>query len=61
MCEYNEIQRINDLWEHKTGQKEDFEKMIEEIEQKAFMAGYDYAIELLKAGRVNKKQDSINK
>uniref|UniRef100_UPI004057A1EF hypothetical protein n=1 Tax=Agathobacter sp. TaxID=2021311 RepID=UPI004057A1EF len=33
----------------------EMEKMIEEIEQKAFMAGYDYAIEVLKAGRVQKK------
>lgn len=33
----------------------EMEKIIEEIEQKAFMAGYDYAIEVLKAGRVQKK------
>lgn len=41
----------------KTDDKEkdnDMEKMIEEIEQKAFMAGYEYAIEVLKAGRVKK-------
>lgn len=36
-------------------QNSEMEKMIEEIEQKAFMAGYDYAIEVLKAGRVQKK------
>ena len=61
MSEYNELQYINDLWKEKIEKKEDFVKMIEEVEQKAFMAGYDYAIEVLKAGRVNKKQDSINK
>lgn len=33
----------------------EMKKMIEEIEEKAFMAGYDYAIEVLKAGRVQKK------
>lgn len=33
----------------------EMQKMIEEIEQKAFMAGYDYAIEVLKAGRIQKK------
>ena len=47
--------------ERKNREKEDFVKIIEEIEQKEFMAGYDYAIEVLKAGSVNKKQDSINK
>ncbi len=36
--------------------KDELLKIIEEIEQKAFMAGYDYAIEVLKAGKVHKKE-----
>ena len=36
-------------------QNDEMKKMIEEIEEKAFMAGYEYAIEVLKTGRVQKK------
>ena len=34
---------------------DEMKKMIEEIEEKAFMAGYEYAIEVLITGRVQKK------
>ena len=32
MSEYNELQYINDLWKEKIEKKEDFVKIIEEIE-----------------------------
>ena len=41
--------------EYKLEEYDSLEKMIEEIEQTAFMAGYDYAIEVLKQGRVKRK------
>lgn len=36
-------------------QNDEMKKIIEEIEEKAFMAGYEYAIEVLITGRVQKK------
>lgn len=52
----NEDKMKSDILEKGNKDKNsEMEKMIEEIEQKAFMAGYDYAIEVLKAGRVQKK------
>ena len=36
-------------------QNDEMKKMIEKIEEKAFMAGYEYAIEVLITGRVQKK------
>lgn len=36
-------------------QNDEMKKMIKEIEEKAFMTGYDYAIEVLKSGRGQKK------
>ena len=36
-------------------QNDEIRKLIEEVEEKAFLAGYDYAIEVLKSGRVQKK------
>lgn len=43
------------LEENSKWQNDEMKKTIEEIEEKAFMAGYDYAIEVLKTGRVQKK------
>ena len=41
--------------EYRIEDYDSLEEMIEEIEQKAFVAGYDYAIEVLMAGKVKKK------
>lgn len=42
-------------------QNDEIRKLIEEVEEKAFLAGYDYAIEVLKSGRVHKKEHKINR
>lgn len=55
MGEHNKSDNRNPLKENKEGYSEDLEKMIEEIEKKAFMAGYDYAIEVLKSSRIKKE------